>query len=97
MISDDIDLQEAVLDTALIFLFWGEDTPKTFEMFADEHLLGEQRFFNMLCWAYGYNPRSSVGQDAGFFLPESRRVRCTDEWDKLDRGMRNLLKPHIRQ
>ncbi len=67
------------------------------EAFADEHSLGEQRYYNMMCWIYGANPEA--GQDIvdDELLPESRAAQCPDEYRQISSAWQRLLKPHLRQ
>lgn len=64
--------------------------------FADEHSLDRQRYFNLLCWAYGSNPEESADLIEIWELPAARAERCADEYAQLDRSWRRLLAPHER-
>jgi hypothetical protein len=64
--------------------------------FADEHSLTQQRFYSILCLVYGSDPETYanlVSQGDDGLLPESRAVRCEDEYrDKRD-AWQTLLEP----
>ena len=65
--------------------------------FADEHGLPGQRYFNVLCLAYGANPKRfaeavTVGQ-----LPRERAEGCADEYAQFDRAFRKLIRPYVDQ
>lgn len=66
------------------------------ELFADEHDLNEQRFYNLACWNYGADPlvRSYVVQAAG--LSVERAQRCASEYERMLSGWSRLLAPHLR-
>ena len=64
--------------------------------YADEHSLGRQRYFNLLCWAYGSNPDESAHLIETWELPAARAERCQDEYVLLDRSWSKLLQPHLR-
>lgn len=60
---------------------------------ADEHLLGEQRYFNSLCMIYGSNPGKWGKIVNEGFLPKERAVRCPQEYEKTMLSWKELLKP----
>jgi hypothetical protein len=64
--------------------------------FADEHSLGQQRFFNILCWVYGSDQNRWVNIVASGTLPEERAQRCPGEYAQLARSWDTLLASHMR-
>jgi hypothetical protein len=65
--------------------------------FADAHGLSAQRFYNLLCMAYGADPvlfKDVVGKG---YLPESRAEGCADEYKQVDYAFNTLLNPSIDQ
>ena len=67
------------------------------EDFADEHSLNKQRYFNLVCWAYGSDPDNQQDLIESWELPQARADRCVDEYALLDRSWTNLLKGHLRE
>ena len=67
------------------------------EDFADEHSLNKQRYFNLVCWAYGSDPDNQQDLIESWELPQARADRCVDEYELLDRSWTNLLKGHLRE
>ncbi|WP_148715139.1 DUF4344 domain-containing metallopeptidase [Chitinolyticbacter meiyuanensis] len=66
-----------------------------FGSFADSHPLHQQRYFNMLCYAYGSNTdRYGILVEKGF-LPQGRAASCEQDWHRLDKAMRKLLAGHF--
>jgi hypothetical protein len=65
--------------------------------FADEHSLGPQRLFNVLCWIYGSDPDKYGNVVADGHLPEERAVRCPGEWDRMSKAWERLLAPYSAQ
>jgi hypothetical protein len=63
--------------------------------FADEHGTPAQRFFNLLCTAYGSDPKLFGDVVAKGFLPEDRAVGCEREYTQLSHAFRTLVGPHI--
>lgn len=64
-------------------------------LWADEHSMDGQRFYNILCWVFGHNPekyQSMVNNP----LPEQRAVRCPMEYTRLATAWLTLLKPYLK-
>jgi len=63
--------------------------------FASDHGSPEQRFYNLVCIAYGYDPTTFAEiMDKGF-LPEARAKVCKYEYSNLSYAIKNLIGPHI--
>lgn len=65
--------------------------------FADEHSLNKQRYFNLVCWAYGSDPDNQQDLIETWELPEARAEQCATEYAQLDRSWTRLLKDHLRE
>lgn len=83
--------------------FWGEEEESEEGeeelSFWDEHSLGEQRFYNIVCWSYGSNPEGLsdlVGGDDEW-LPKARAERCPDEFARMSKAWDTLLSPYVRE
>ena len=63
--------------------------------FADEHGTPAQRFFNLLCTAYGSDPKLFADFVEKGFLPEDRAVGCEREYIQLSHAFRTLVGPHV--
>ena len=65
------------------------------DAYADQHALGEQRYFNLQCLLYGSDPErfASIGADGD--LPESRAVYCPREARRAQEAWVRLLMPHF--
>lgn len=63
--------------------------------YADEHGLPAQRYFNLLCTAFGFDAK--LFADAAAQLPAERAEGCDDEYAQLDNAFRKLIWPHIDQ
>jgi hypothetical protein len=65
------------------------------DAYADEHALGEQRYFNLQCLIYGTDPEGFAGMvDAGDLTAE-RAKGCPRETRRVTRAWVRLLLPHI--
>jgi len=65
--------------------------------FADEHGLPAQRFYNVLCIAYGADPKLFADLVEKDYLPKERAEGCSDEYDQVTRACTKLIRPHIDQ
>ncbi|MCM2335783.1 MAG: DUF4344 domain-containing metallopeptidase [Pseudomonas sp.] len=65
------------------------------DAYADEHALGEQRYFNLQCLIYGHDPVGFVSIVSDGDLPEARAARCPAEVERVERSWLRLLLPHI--
>ena len=65
------------------------------DAYADEHALGEQRYFNLQCLLYGSNPARYVSIVTDGDLPEARAKGCPAEARRVSRAWVRLLLPHI--
>ena len=75
----------------------GHKLPLSLEKFANEHELGAQRFFNVLCFAYGYDPKLFGDVLKKGYLPAERADDCEDEYKQLNYAFDKLIRPHIDQ
>lgn len=65
--------------------------------FADSHGLPAQRYFNVLCIAYGFNEKAYADALTRGDLPSERAEGCADEYAMLDRAFMALVMPHVDQ
>ena len=65
------------------------------DAYADEHALGEQRYFNLQCLVYGSNPARYVGIVTEGDLPEARAKACPAEARRVNKSWLRLLLPHV--
>jgi Putative metallopeptidase len=72
-------------------------TPPTLEQFANEHGTPAQRFYNVLCIAYGADPEFFGGMVAKGYLPKTRAENCAAEYKQAAFAFNRLLGPHIDQ
>jgi hypothetical protein len=88
--ADDVD---SVLGAAASY--YTEDEADDSD-FADEHSLNRQRYFNLVCWAYGSDPENSQELIDTWELPEDRAAGCAAEYAQLNRSWSRLLRDHLR-
>ena len=65
--------------------------------FADVHGLDRQRFYNVLCLAWGSDPkRYAFAKELGK-LPDDRAEGCADEYKQVRYAVRALIRKHVDQ
>jgi hypothetical protein len=62
--------------------------------FADEHGTPAQRFYDLLCIAYGANPSLFADLVEKQGLPKERAEGCEDEYEQVVFAFNTLIKPH---
>ena len=65
--------------------------------YADEHGLPAQRFYNVLCMAYGADPKLFGDLVEKGYLPNERAEGCGGEYTQVALAMKKLISPHIDQ
>jgi Putative metallopeptidase len=65
------------------------------DAYADEHALGEQRYFNLQCLLYGSNPARYLSIVTSGDLPETRAKSCPAEARRVSKSWIRLLLPHV--
>ncbi len=59
--------------------------------FADVHGLDVQRFYNVMCMAYGYDATAFAGLVEKGFLPKDRAEGCAEEYQQVGKAVRKLI------
>jgi hypothetical protein len=65
--------------------------------FADEHGLPAQRFYNVLCMAYGADSKLFADLVDKGYLPGERAEGCADEYEQVIKALNKLIGPYIDQ
>ncbi len=65
------------------------------ESFAERHGTPAQRFFNLLCVAYGSDPKLFADVVKKGFLPEDRALGCKREYGQVAHAFDSLIGPYI--
>lgn len=71
--------------------FLGFDMRDAKSLYADEHGVDEQRFYNISCLLYGSNPSANQEIVANGMLTPERARRCPSEYQKIRRSWELLL------
>jgi hypothetical protein len=65
------------------------------QSFAERHGTPAQRFFNLLCIAFGSDPKLFADVVEKGFLPKSRAVGCKREYIQVSHAFDSLIGPYI--
>jgi Putative metallopeptidase len=65
--------------------------------FSDVHGAPAQRFYNLICLAYGANPTVFADVVDKGYLPKERARDCKGEYDQAAFAFRDLIEPHVDQ
>jgi hypothetical protein len=87
--------RSAIGGVAYMYNMQANDKPLTAALAAEEHPLMQQRFFNLLCLAYGADPKNFGDVVEKGYLPKARAENCEIEYAQTDYAMRTLLQPHM--
>ncbi len=63
--------------------------------FSSDHGAPAQRFYNLACIAYGYDPKIFAAVIERGYLPEERAKVCKYEYSNLRYAIKTLIGPHI--
>jgi hypothetical protein len=63
--------------------------------FSDVHGLPAQRFYNLLCMAYGANPEMFKDIVDDKYLPKERAANCSREFQQVRFAFQKLIVPHV--
>ena len=75
-----------------------KDNPKVtlpLAAFSSDHGAPQERFYNLVCIAYGYDPEIFHRVIEFDYLPEGRAKYCKYEYSNLRYAFRNLITPHV--
>ena len=77
-----------------------KDTPKVtlpVAAFSSDHGTPEQRFYNLVCIAYGYDAKIFAKVIELGYLPAARAKVCKYEYSNLRFAIKTLIEPHVDQ
>jgi hypothetical protein len=75
-------------------------TPKVtvpISAFSSDHGSPEERFYNLVCIAYGYDPKAFSAAVEKGYLPEGRAKVCKYEYANLEFAVKTVIMPHVDQ
>ena len=63
--------------------------------FSSDHGAPEERFYNLVCIAYGYDPQIFAAVVDKGYLPDRRAKVCKYEYSNLSYAIKTLIMPHV--
>jgi hypothetical protein len=63
--------------------------------FSSDHGAPEERFYNLVCIAYGYDPKIFAAVVEKDYLPEARAKVCKYEYANLKYAVETMIMPHV--
>lgn len=93
---DKEEARRAISGAAHMYLVEAKASP-ALEMhhFADEHGLPAQRLYNLLCIAYGGDPKLFADIVEKGYLPKTRAESCEDEYEQVENAFNTLVGKHL--
>jgi putative metallopeptidase DUF4344 len=85
----------AIGGVAYMYARQANDKPLNAETAAEVHPFTQQRFYNLLCLAYGADPKTFGDVVDKGYLPKERAENCVYEYRQVDYAVRTLLWPHM--
>ena len=73
------------------------EVSQSLKKFADAHGTPAQRYFNVLCMAYGADPVLFADFVDRGYLPKDRAEGCEDEYKQVANAFKKLIEPYIDQ
>jgi hypothetical protein len=89
------EARRLITGTAHAYIAENAAAPPSLNQFADEHGTPAQRAYNLLCIAYGADPRLFGDFVSKGYLPEKRADGCNDEYGQVADAFETLIAPHI--
>ena len=87
--------RSAVGGVAYMYHMQANDKPLSAAVAAEDHPLTQQRFFNLLCLAYGADPKTFGDVVEKGYLPKARAENCEIEYAQIEYAVKTLLRPHM--
>lgn len=89
------EVRRAIAGTGYMLLREARTYSPDLRRFADVHGSPAQRYYNLICLAYGADPVLFADVVEKDVLPKSRAEECDDEYDQVARAFRTLIEPHL--
>ena len=94
----DADLaRQTVTGVAFMYAHEAKAQGHGLAQFADVHGVPAQRFYNLLCMAYGQDPKLFADLVEKKYLPQSRAEGCADEYKQVDYAVNKLIHRYVDQ
>jgi hypothetical protein len=89
------EARQLVTGVAYMYALEAKQQSVALQDFADSHGLPAQRFFNLICMAYGAHPKLFAAVLEREVLPKNRAEGCADEYQQTAFAFETLIAPHM--
>jgi hypothetical protein len=89
------EVRRAVMGTGYMYLQEALAYSPDLRQYADAHGSPAQRFYNLICLAYGADPVLFADAVEKDILPKSRAEDCAAEYEQSAYAFRTLIEPHL--
>jgi hypothetical protein len=89
------EARRLIAGAAYLYAIEAKQQSPQLKQFADVHGLPAQRFFNLICMAYGAHPKTYADVVEKGLLPKERAESCEDEYAQVAHAYETLILPHI--
>lgn len=89
------EARQLIIGVAYMYAQEAKQQSAKLQDFADSHGLPAQRFFNLLCMAYGGHPKLFADVVEKQVLPKQRAEGCEDEYRQTVFAFETLIVPHM--
>ncbi|WP_448204935.1 DUF4344 domain-containing metallopeptidase [Azospirillum sp. sgz302134] len=91
------EARRVIASVAVMYASEAKDAPPDLKDFANEHSLPAQRFYNLLCIAYGADRRTFGDFVEKGYLPAERAALCEEEYRQVKFAFERLVAPHLKE
>ena len=90
------EAREVIDGSAYLFVSYAREEKPEKDAYADVHGLSAQRFYNLVCLAYGSDPKAFGYVVEKSYLPKDRAEGCGEEYDQVAYAFQRLIGPSLR-
>ena len=87
---------DALLEGANWFFIKSEESNVEESMFSDIHSPDRRRYYNLLCWIYGWDPQNGEDLVTEWELPKDRAGGCEEEYARMHSSWNRLLSSYLK-
>ncbi|WP_375459511.1 DUF4344 domain-containing metallopeptidase [uncultured Enterovirga sp.] len=95
LLLDPAQAREVIEGSAYILASYAKEEKPEKDAFADMHGLSAQRFYNLVCLAYGSDETAFGFVVDNGYLPKDRAESCWEEYDQVAYAVEKLIAPHL--
>ncbi len=89
------EARRVIASVAVMYASEAKEAPPELKDFANEHSLPAQRFYNLMCIAYGSDRKTFGDFVEKGYLPAERADLCEEEYRQVKYAFDRLVMPHL--